>query len=148
MLIAAIHTNQGVLDFELYDEDAPLTTEHFKDLADSGFYDGLEFFKYIPGVLLQTGCPRNDGTGHPGYFVKCELDENQRKHDFGVLSMAHTARNANGSQFFICLNRVEADMFDRNHTCFGKLHKKGFDILPVLREGDVVEKIRVYQVDE
>lgn len=142
-----MQTSKGVLDFELYMEDAPQTVAHFRGLVEHNFYNGLEFFKFIPNTLVQTGCPNNDGTGHPGYFIKCELDENQRKHDFGVLSMAHTARNCNGSQFFICLNRGEADMFDQNHTCFGRLLKKGFDVLPKLRVGDKIKKIIIEEID-
>jgi len=143
-----MQTSQGFIDFELYEKDAPQTILHFKNLVDAGFYNGLEFFKYVPGVLIQTGCPHNDGTGHPGYFMKCELDENKRKHDFGVLSMAHTARNANGSQFFICLNRGEGDIFDRNHTCFGRIHDKGYEVLPKLRMGDTIQKLTIHQSDE
>jgi peptidyl-prolyl cis-trans isomerase B (cyclophilin B) len=148
MVLMKMHTSRGMLDFELYDKDAPQTVAHIRELAKKGFYNGLAFFKHIPGMLIQTGCPHNDGTGHPGYFVKCELDENQRKHDFGVLSMAHTARNCNGSQFFICLSRGDADIFDRNHTCFGQLHKNGFDVLPKLRAGDTITKITVEEYDK
>ncbi|MGB0523022.1 MAG: peptidylprolyl isomerase [Flammeovirgaceae bacterium] len=147
MLVAEIHTDKGLLDFELYAADAPKTVEHFRTLVEQGFYDGLEFFKFIPGVLLQTGCPNNNGTGGCGYFAKCELQSDQ-KHDFGVLSMAHTTRNGNGSQFFICLSRNETDIFDGNHTCFGGLRNKGFDVLQKLREGDKVVKIVVENIEE
>jgi len=143
MIVVKIHTSKGYLDFELYDKDAPQTVAHFRGLVKHGFYNGLTFFKHIPNTLIQTGCPNNDGTGHPGYFVKCELDENQRKHDFGTLSMAHTARDCNGSQFFICLGRSEGDIFDQNHTCFGHLLNKGFDVLPELRMGDIIEKMTI-----
>lgn len=146
MLVAEIHTEKGMMDFELYTSDSPKTVEHFRTLAEKGFFDGLEFFKHIPDVLIQTGCPNNDGTGGCGYFTKCELQAN-RKHDFGVLSMAHTTRNGNGSQFFICLGRNETDIFDGNHTCFGELRNKGFDILPKLEAGDKVVKIVVEEIE-
>ena len=147
MLVVNMKTSKGLLDFELFDEDAPQTVAHFRGLVQGGFYNGLEFFKHVPNTLVQTGCPNNDGTGHSGYFIKCELDENQRKHDFGTLSMAHTARNCNGSQFFICLNRSQGDIFDQNHTCFGKLLKKGFDVVPKLRVGDKIIKMTIEETE-
>lgn len=146
MIIAEIHTTKGFLDFELYEKEAPKTVEHFRTLAEQGFYDGLEFFKFIPDVLIQTGCPNNDGTGGCGYFSKCELLADQ-KHDFGVLSMAHTARDGNGSQFFMCLSRNDTDIFDGNHTCFGKLYKKGFDVIQKLELGDKIEKLVVEEIE-
>lgn len=146
MIVAEIHTTKGFLDFELYNAEAPKTVEHFRSLAEQGFYDGLEFFKCIPDVLIQAGCPNNDGTGGCGYFVKCELLSGE-KHDFGVLSMAHTTRDGNGSQFFICLGRNESDIFDGNHTCFGKLRNKGFDVLQKLTVGDKIEKLVVEEID-
>lgn len=147
MIVAEIHTEKGFLDFELYNADAPKTVEHFRTLADKGFYNGLEFFKYVSDVLIQTGCPNNDGTGGCGYFTKCEL-QSHKKHDFGVLSMPHTTRDGNGSQFFICLGRNESDIFDDNHTCFGELRNKGFDILQKLRKGDKITKIVVEEIEE
>lgn len=147
MLVAEMHTTKGFLDFELFKDDSPKTVEHFRTLVEQGFYDGLEFFKFVEDVLIQTGCPNNDGTGGCGYFAKCELQAGQY-HDFGVLSMAHTGKNGNGSQFFICLSRNETDIFDHNHTCFGKLRNKGFDVLHKLGLGDKIESLTVEEVEE
>ena len=147
MIVAEIHTSKGMMDFELYASDTPKTVEHFRTLAEQGFYNGLEIFKYESDILIQTGCPNNDGTGGCGYHIKCELN-NTRKHDFGVISMAHTVRNGNGSQFFICLGRQGLEDFDDNNTCFGKLRKKGFDVLQKLRVGDIIEKVVVDEIED
>ena len=147
MIIAEIHTSKGMMDFELFSSDTPKTVEHFRTLAEQGFYDGLEFFKYEADILVQSGCPTNNGMSGCGYHIKCELNHS-RKHDFGVLSMAHSPRNGNGSQFFICLGRQGLEDFDDNNTCFGKLYKKGFDILQKLRAGDVIERIIVDEIED
>ncbi len=147
MIVAEIHTNKGLMDFELYAGDTPKTVEHFRTLAEQGFYDGLLFFKYESDLLIQSGCPNNDGTGGCGYFIKDELD-NKRKHDFGVISMAHTVENGNGSQFFLCLGRQGLESFDENNTCFGKLRDKGFDVIQKLRRGDQILKVVVDEIED
>ena len=140
-----IQTQYGEIQADLYEEEAPNTVAFFLKLVAEGFYDGLEFFKVIASTLVQTGCPNNDGTGNAGTFIKCELSTQKKlMHDYGTLSMAHTGRDMNSSQFFICLQRRNVDHLDGNHTCFGKV-VEGSEWLNNIRQGDVVESIRQVQ---
>ncbi|MBL0048036.1 MAG: peptidylprolyl isomerase [Bacteroidetes bacterium] len=142
MKTAEIVTNKGTLKVEFFEKDAPNTVKNFIDLAKKGFYDGLTFHRVIPDFVVQGGCPKGNGTGGPGYKIKCELDGENQYHDKGVLSMAHAGRDTGGSQFFIVLSRSNTAHLDRNHTCFGKV-VEGLDIIDDLRMGDVMEKITV-----
>jgi peptidyl-prolyl cis-trans isomerase B (cyclophilin B) len=139
-MTAQIHLDSGILDIELYDDDAPGTVANFVKLAESGFYDGLKFHRVIPDFMVQGGCPLGTGTGGPGYKIPCELTGIKQIHDRGVLSMAHAGRNTGGSQFFICHNRKNTAHLDRNHTVFGKV-VGNVDLIDGIRQGDVMKKV-------
>jgi peptidyl-prolyl cis-trans isomerase B (cyclophilin B) len=144
MKTAEIHTSKGVMSVEFYHEDAPNTVANFIKLAESGFYDGLNFHRVIPNFVIQGGCPNKRGDGGPGYKINCELTGGNQHHDRGVLSMAHAGRNTGGSQFFVCHSRDNTAHLDRNHTCFGKL-TSGLDVLDAIRQGDEITKIVVLE---
>lgn len=133
-------TQHGDMIAELYDEDTPITVKNFLDLIDKKFYDGLNFHRVISGFVCQGGCPNKNGTGGPGYTIKCEVDAPRQFHDRGVLSMAHAGRDTGGSQFFICHNRQNTQHLDRNHTCFGKI-VEGLDIIDRIVQGDDILSI-------
>lgn len=106
---ALISTEKGDMKAELYTEETPGTVANFVELANHNFYDGLTFHRVIPGFVIQGGCPRGDGTGGPGYKIKCETSAPRQYHDRGVLSMAHAGKDTGGSQFFYLLRpRVDA----------------------------------------
>src|SRR5882762_6823606 len=118
MSIATMQTNQGTIELELFDEDAPKTVENFKKLAEDGFYDGVIFHRVIPDFMIQGGDPTGTGTGGPGYQFEDEF--NEHKVERGALAMANAGPNTNGSQFFI----VTADAcpwLDGKHTVFGRV---------------------------
>ncbi|GAB1446868.1 peptidylprolyl isomerase [Flammeovirgaceae bacterium] len=142
MKTAEIHTNKGTMKVEFFEKDAPNTVKNFTDLAEKGFYDGLTFHRVIPNFVIQGGCPDGTGAGGPGYKIDCELNGENQYHDRGVLTMAHAGRNTGGSQFFICHGRDNTKHLDRNHTVFGKV-VEGLDVIDLIREGDVMEKIVV-----
>jgi peptidyl-prolyl cis-trans isomerase B (cyclophilin B) len=142
---ATISTAKGKMKAELYHEDAPGTVKNFIELAERGFYDGLTFHRVIPNFVIQGGCPKGNGSGGPGYTIKCELNGEKQIHDKGVLSMAHAGRNTGGSQFFICHNRDNTKHLDRNHTCFGVVIK-GEDLIDEIKGGDVIESIKIDKV--
>jgi len=137
-----IKTDKGEFPFELYDMDAPLTANNFKDLSKKGFYNGLIFHRVIPGFVAQGGCPDGTGAGGPGYTIPCELGGDNQYHDTGVLSMAHAGRNTGGSQFFICHNRQNTQHLDRNHTCFGRI-TENLDKIPGITQGTKIESIEI-----
>ncbi len=139
---ALIETAKGTMKVKFYEKDAPNTVANFVKLAKSGFYDGLTFHRVIPDFVIQGGCPRGDGTGGPGYTIKCELDGDNQYHDRGVLSMAHAGRDTGGSQFFICHNRENTQHLDRHHTCFGRVYE-GLELIDKIRQGDKILKITI-----
>ncbi len=118
MSIATMHTNQGPIELQLHDEDAPKTVQNFKDLAGKGFYDGLVFHRVIADFMIQGGCPEGTGTGGPGYAFEDEI--NDHKIVRGALAMANAGPNTNGSQFFI-VTVDEAPWLDGKHTVFGRV---------------------------
>jgi peptidyl-prolyl cis-trans isomerase B (cyclophilin B) len=149
MRSAEIHTPRGVMEVSFFEEDAPGTVENFVKLAKEGFYDGLAFHRVIPDFVIQGGCPYSKnmsdprvGTGGPGYKIKCELTGGNQYHDKGVMSMAHAGKDTGGSQFFICHSRTNTKHLDRHHTCFGKV-TAGLDVIDMIRQGDMIEKIIV-----
>ena len=81
---AIISTEKGDMKAELYTEETPGTVANFVELANHNFYDGLTFHRVIPGFVIQGGCPRGDGTGGPGYKIKCETSAPRQYHDRGV----------------------------------------------------------------
>jgi len=85
--------------------------------------------------------------GGPGYTIRCETGGGNQYHDRGVLSMAHAGRNTGGSQFFICHNRRNTAHLDRKHTCFGKV-VEGLDVIDLIRQGDVIDKIVIIEQPE
>ncbi|PSR24053.1 MAG: peptidylprolyl isomerase [Sulfobacillus acidophilus] len=137
---AIIETDKGRMVLDLYPHEAPGTVANFSKLARAQFYDGLTFHRVIPNFVIQGGCPRGDGTGGPGYTIKCETDGNPHKHVRGSLSMAHAGKDTGGSQFFIC--HTPQPHLDGKHTVFGQL-VEGFDVLDQVRAGDHMTAIKI-----
>ena len=113
-----LHTTEGDIGVELYPDDAPKTVENFTKLAGEGFYDGITFHRVIPDFMVQSGCPRGDGTGGPGYEFEDEFNEHRVVR--GALAMANAGPNTNGSQFFI-VTADECSWLDGKHTVFGRV---------------------------
>ncbi len=137
---ARIETGKGALTIELYPDEAPGTVANFAKLAESGFYNGLTFHRVIPNFVVQGGCPRGDGTGGPGYTIKCETEGNPHKHLRGSLSMAHAGKDTGGSQFFIC--HAPQPHLDGVHTVFGRV-TDGLPVVDAIRAGDRMETVTV-----
>jgi peptidyl-prolyl cis-trans isomerase B (cyclophilin B) len=128
MSSATLHTNQGAVEVELFDDDAPKTVENFRKLAGDGFYDGVIFHRVIPDFMIQGGDPTGTGTGGPGYTFEDEFNDHPVAR--GALAMANAGPNTNGSQFFI----VTADAcpwLDGKHTVFGRV-TDGMDVVDTI----------------
>lgn len=125
---------------DLFEEAAPGTVENFKKLSNSGFYNGLTFHRVIAGFVAQGGCPIGNGTGGPGYNIKCETKNNPNKHVVGALSMAHAGLNTGGSQFFICFSSFPH--LDGLHTVFGQV-AEGMEFVNEIAQGDIIKSIVV-----
>ena len=148
MSSATLHTNQGAIAIELFDDDAPKTVDNFVSLARKGFYDGVIFHRVIPDFMIQGGDPTGTGSGGPGYTFEDEFNDHPVAR--GALAMANAGPNTNGSQFFI----VTADAcpwLDGKHTVFGQV-TNGMDVVDTIsaletdaadrpRESVVIERI-------
>mgnify|MGYP005839926107 CR=1 FL=1 len=130
----------GQIVLELFEKDAPNTVANFEKLANNEFYDGLTFHRIIPGFVSQGGCPKGNGTGGPGWTIKCEINPN--KHVTGALSMAHAGPNTGGSQFFIV--HEPQPHLDGVHTVFGQV-VEGMDIVLNMKQGDVMKHVKVIE---
>jgi len=128
MSAATLHTNQGAIEVEFFDDDAPKTVENFRKLAQDGFYDGVVFHRIIKDFMIQGGDPTGTGTGGPGYTFEDEI--NEHKIVRGVLAMANAGPNTNGSQFFI-VTAAATPWLDGKHTVFGQV-TSGMDVVEKL----------------
>lgn len=127
-------TERGEIELELFENEAPNTVASFISLVEKGFYDGLTFYRVVPQTAARAGCPDNKGTGGPGYTIRCECTQpNRRIHFRGSLSMANADRDKGGSEFQI-LFRPFRD-FDGKHTVFGRV-VRGLDVLSRIRRRD------------
>ena len=124
---ATINTTKGTMKAELYANEAPLTVNNFVFLSRDGFYNGIKFHRIVKGFMVQTGDPRGDGTGGPGYEFKDEPVT--RDYTRGTLAMANAGPNTNGSQFFIV--QKDSPGLQKNYTIFGKL-TEGFETLDAI----------------
>jgi peptidyl-prolyl cis-trans isomerase B (cyclophilin B) len=146
-------TTKGEIVAELFEADAPGTVANFTGLVAGTkewtdpktrqkvtrpFYDGLGFHRVIPNFMIQGGCPLGTGTGGPGFHIKCETDNNPRKHLRGTLSMAHAGKDTGGSQFFIC--HSPQPHLDRKHTVFGQV-VKGLEVVDAIKGGDKMNRV-------
>lgn len=158
--IAVIETSQGTIRVQLAGKDAPIHVGNFVELAQKGFYDNLKFHRYVPGFVIQGGCPNTRdldpdqvraaegnpfaglGTGGPGYTIKQEYTTNpNNKHLDGTLAMARSQNpDSAGSQFYFCLGAQP--FLDSGYTVFGQTIE-GLDVISKLRVGDVIEHIEI-----
>ena len=140
-MFAIFDTSYGTIKVKLLPESAPLTVANFVELAEGikeftdpktgsktkrKFYDGLIFHRVIPEFMIQGGCPLGKGTGGPGYSFKDEFDASVKFDKPGLLAMANSGPNTNGSQFFI--TETATPWLNGRHTIFGQV-VEGLDIV-------------------
>jgi len=139
-------TNLGKFTVELFEKDAPKTVANFAGLADGTkewtdpktgakvkkpFYNGLIFHRVIADFMIQGGDPLGTGTGDPGYKFADEFGSGRKMDKAGVLAMANSGPNSNGSQFFITLK--ETNYLNGKHTVFGEV-TEGMDTIRKIGE--------------
>tara|TARA_R110000824_G_scaffold52692_4_gene146238 strand:+ start:171254 stop:171862 length:609 start_codon:yes stop_codon:yes gene_type:complete len=137
-LYAVIETEHGSMEFLLYKSVAPITVANFVNLATRGYYDGLTFHRVIEDFMAQGGDPFGDGSGGPGYQFEDEI--RMRHNQDGILSMANSGPDTNGSQFFI--THVATPHLNELHTVFGKIHN-GRELIRQISRGDTIQSIRI-----
>ena len=114
---AHIRTNKGNITLELFPSEAPKTVNNFVFLAREGFYDGVIFHRVIKEFMIQTGDPKGNGSGGPGYGFADEPVS--RSYSKGIVAMANAGPNTNGSQFFIVHGSQVG--LGPNYTIFGEV---------------------------
>ncbi len=158
--IAIIETSQGTIRVKLDCAGAPIHVANFCELSVMGFYDGLKFHRYVPGFVIQGGCPNTrdmtreqvaagqmgpdgqPGTGGPGWSIKEEFSTNpNNSHEDGALAMARSMDpNSAGSQFYFCLGPQHN--LDSGYTVFGST-VEGKDVIGRLRAGDEIVHVEI-----
>jgi cyclophilin family peptidyl-prolyl cis-trans isomerase len=132
---ATVVTSCGHIELDLYEDQTPITVNNFVFLARTGFYDGLTFHRITddPSLsVIQGGDPKGDGTGGPGYEFEDEIVKGLKFDRPGLLAMANSGKDTNGSQFFITLN--EPTHLNGKHTIFGEVT----DGMEVVKEIDAL----------
>jgi cyclophilin family peptidyl-prolyl cis-trans isomerase len=141
----------GEMRVQLFDDEAPETVNNFVFLANQGFYDGTTFHRVLSDFMAQGGDPTGTGAGGPGYAFADEIDNDQSFDRRGLLAMANSGADTNGSQFFITF--APATHLDGAHTIFGELFE-GDDVLSdiTLRDpetaaepGDTIAEIVIFE---
>ncbi len=130
---AVLETTRGNITLELLPQKAPLAVNNFVFLARQGWYDGVEFYRVIPGYVTQTGDPSGTGLGGPGYSFADEIQTDVLFDAPGMVAMANAGPDTNGSQFFITY--TPQDSLNGQYTIFGKVIS-GMDVLENLAKRD------------
>ena len=136
---------KGDIQIQLYADKAPLAVNSFVFLARNGWFDGVTFHRVIPGYLAQTGDPSGTGLGGPGYYFKNEISADLKYDKPGVVGMANSGPDTNGSQFFITY--APAPNLDRGYTIFGQV-LKGMDVVESLTSRDPSQNANLPQGDK
>ncbi|MCO4743561.1 MAG: peptidylprolyl isomerase [Proteobacteria bacterium] len=140
---AIIETTRGEIVVELDHKVAPLAVWNFARLADTSFYDDALFHRVVPAFVVQTGCPRGDGWGGPGWTLPDEVSD--LPYIEGALGMARSDRDTGGSQWFI--TTTSQPHLTGDYTLFGRV-TRGMPVVRSLGQGDQVLDIRIERVRE
>jgi peptidyl-prolyl cis-trans isomerase B (cyclophilin B) len=128
---AIIRCEYGTVEIKLYGDDATQTVANFVKLARKGFYSNNTFHRVVPNFVVQGGCPRGDGWGDDGYYIRSEF--NRFHYSRGAVGIAHSGKDTGGTQFFI--NHSPQPHLDGRYTIFGRV-TKGMDVVDKIRQGD------------
>lgn len=131
---AAIGTKHGIIEIELFGDDAIQTVANFINLAKSGFYKKLTTHRVVPNFVVQGGDPRGDGFGDAGYTVPAEVSRHQ--YDEGYLGIADGGKDTGSCQWFITLS--PQPRLSGRYTIFGRV-MKGMDVAWKIDQGDVFD---------
>ncbi|MBN1286282.1 MAG: peptidylprolyl isomerase [Anaerolineae bacterium] len=130
---AVLKTEKGDIVVDLFEDLAPITVNNFVFLAREGFYDNTMFHRVLDGFMAQGGDPTGTGMGGPGYQFEDETDNGLVFDRAGLLAMANSGTDTNGSQFFITY--VPTEYLNGLHTIFGEVIE-GMDMAESLTRRD------------
>jgi peptidyl-prolyl cis-trans isomerase B (cyclophilin B) len=141
-LTAIFKTSKGDINVKLFPNETPFTVLNFVNLSKKGYYNGLKFHRVIADFMIQGGCPQGTGTGGPGYNFKDEFVKELVFDKPGILAMANSGPNTNGSQFFI--THVETPWLNHKHTIFGEVvSSEDQAVVNKITQGDIIETIEI-----
>jgi cyclophilin family peptidyl-prolyl cis-trans isomerase len=126
---ATIKTEKGDIRIQLFADKAPVTVNSFVFLARQHFYDNTTFHRVLPGFVAQAGDPTGTGAGSPGYQFADEFHPDLRHDSAGIVAMANSGANTNGSQFYITY--APEPQLDDHYSVFGKV-VSGMDVVDAL----------------
>lgn len=154
-LYAEIETDKGDIVIELFDERAPATVMNFVGLAEGAidnthapgepYFDGLTFHRVEPGFVIQGGDPRGDGTGGPGYQFPTETHPELVHDKAGVVAMANSGPDTNGSQFYITM--APTPHLDGGYNVFGEV-VEGMDVVSSIEAGDRMRRVSILRIGD
>lgn len=154
-LYAIMDTAKGEIVIELEPELAPVTVMNFVGLAegtidndfrpDRPFYDGLVFHRVEPGFVIQGGDPEGNGSGGPGYRFATETHPELLHDSEGVVAMANSGPDTNGSQFYITMDATP--FLDGSYNVFGQVIE-GMDVVREIEVGDVIRSVEIVRSGE
>lgn len=149
--LAILQTTRGPIAIRLFRKYAPQTVAHFTEIAETGFYNGLAFFRVVPGKSIQTGCPNGNGSGFftdpvskQPKFIGIELNSNLKHNAAGVVGLARAGKSAlsASSQFYITLSPQPT--FDRVFSIFGGV-VSGMEVVNQIQPGDRILSIQIQE---
>jgi len=135
--VVEFETERGAFQVEVDCPSAPITCVSFLQLVRQGFYDGLSFHRVVPDFVVQTGDPRGDGWGGPGFDLRAEITP--IRYGRGVLGMADSGLDTAGSQIFLTL--APQPHLDGRYTAFGRTIS-GDAVLDRIEQGDAILSVR------
>ncbi|MDP8252877.1 MAG: peptidylprolyl isomerase [Candidatus Kaelpia aquatica] len=132
--LVTLKTSEGDVKVQLMSDIAPKASENFLGLAKKGYYNGVIFHRIIKGFMVQGGDPTGTGSGGESIWSEPFEDEVTEEVVFnkpGLVAMANSGPNTNGSQFFI--TTASTPWLNMNHTIFGEV-VEGYDVVQKLEE--------------
>ena len=135
---ATVETAWGTAVLDLDAEEAPMTVESFRALAVRRFFDGIVIHRVVPDFVVQTGDPRGDGSGGPGYAIRDEI--NPLRYARGAMGMALSGPDTGGSQWFVTL--APQIHLDGGYTVFGSV-RSGMELFDRTEQDDALVSVRV-----
>jgi cyclophilin family peptidyl-prolyl cis-trans isomerase/HEAT repeat protein len=135
---ATVVTSKGAFTIEFLPEAAPLTVDNFLQLARKGYFNGQTVPRVVPNFVIQTGDPRGDQNGGPGYQIRCEI--NEAPYERGAVGMALSGKDTGGSQWFV--THSPQPHLDGGYTVFGRV-VRGMDVVDNIVRGDTIRRVIV-----